>query len=207
MSSFSPAAQAYRFYEDGTESGSSPIDAQDTAITRLVDSNSQVHLRYRLQETGGKSGATTDDYTLQYSDNGGTSWTTITTSSAKIQCDTGSSLSNGTATTNRGTNGISDGTGSFIAGVQEEDNGEITNWQLTASNFTEHVWALLFIASALPTNGEVITFRMRLNGGSPGMTNSITPQVTVTKTATAAIYLSPTMAQLNSGGFVGRVNV
>jgi hypothetical protein len=63
---------AYRFYEDGAESSSTAIDAQNTNITRSVNSDSNLQLRVRIQETAGGSGATTDDYQLQYSLNSGT---------------------------------------------------------------------------------------------------------------------------------------
>lgn len=183
MASFTPNANLFRFYEDGTESGSTPIAAESTNITgRSVDSDSKVHIRYRIQETAGKSGATTDDYNLQFQINAG-GFANVTTSSTGVQVDTASSLTDGSATTNRATNGLTDGTGVFVASQQEEGDGQITNFQLTASNFTEAVWATKLVSTAL-NNGDVIQFRISLNGGSPGMTNSVTPQITVSKTIT-----------------------
>lgn len=182
---FTPVVQAYRFYADGTEDGSSPLAAQDTDVSVLTDTNQKVHLRYLIQETGGAAGATTDDYQLQYSKNSG-AFTNVTASSTNVQADTGSSLTDAGATTNRATNGISDGTGSFVAGQQEEGDGQIANHQLTASNFTEHVWAVLLIAADV-ANGNTLDFRVTLNGGSPGMTNSVVPTITITKTPTTAL--------------------
>ena len=53
---FVPSLAAFRLYEDGTESGSSPIEAQDTDTTgRDVNSDSQVHLRVLIDETGAGS--------------------------------------------------------------------------------------------------------------------------------------------------------
>lgn len=201
MSSFSPSANAFRLYNDGTESGSTPIANQDTNATITVDSDTQVHVRYRFQETGGKSGATTDDYNLQVSVNGG-AYANITTSTQKVKVDTGSTLTDGSATTNRATNGITDGTGSFIAGIQEEGDGQITNYQLTASNFTEQVWAVKLIAADF-NNGATIDFRVSLNGGTPGMTNSVTPRITISQT-TATKHWTPAAAELYSGGYIGR---
>jgi hypothetical protein len=64
---------AYRFYEDGAESSSTAIAAQDTNITEDVSGGDQnIQLRVRLQETAGVAGASTDDYQLQYQYNGGT---------------------------------------------------------------------------------------------------------------------------------------
>ncbi len=175
---------AFRFYEDGSESGSSPVADQDTNVTgRNVDSDSQIHLRLRHDETGAGSidGATTDDYALQYRLNGGGGWQSLTTSTEFVQADSASTLVDGVASTNRATNGISDGGGSFIAGKQEETNG-IIDYQLTANNFTEHVFALLLISADL-ADGDFVEFRCQLNGGNPGMTNTFVPRITVTKTA------------------------
>jgi hypothetical protein len=184
MPSFTPDADRWRFYEDGSESGSSPAGGEDANVTRMNATDNQVHLRYRVQETAGVAGASTDDYTLQYQVDGAGGWTTITAASSRVQADTGSTLTDGSATTNRGTNGIADGTGSFVAGEQEDGDGEITDHQLTASNFTEHVWALLLIA-ADNANGETLHFRMRLNGGAMG--NTVEPVITIQKPFTQAV--------------------
>lgn len=189
MDAFVPVVNAFRFYADGTENGSSPLDAEDTNITVNVDGgDQQVHLRIRIDETGAGSlgGATTDDYQLQYSKNGG-AYTSVTASSSDVHADTGSSLTDGGATTDRATNGISNpASGSFVAGIQEEGDGQIANWQLTADNFTEHVWALLVVAADL-ANGNTLAFRVTLNGGSPGMTNNVTPTITIQKTSASSI--------------------
>lgn len=176
---FTPAVDRFRFYADGTESGSTPEAAENTNVSVAVDSNRKIHLRYRIQETGGASGATTDDYGLEFSRNGG-AFTAVTASSSFVQADTASGLTDGAATTNRATDGIADGTGSFVAGEQEEGNGVIEDHQLTANNFTEHVWALLLIAADLG-DGDTLDFRVTLNGGTPGMTNSVTPRITATE--------------------------
>lgn len=173
----------FRFYEDGTESGSSAIEAEDTNLTgRDVSSDSQVHLRCRVQEIGAGivAGETTDDYTLEYRLNGGGSWIPITTTSNRVQCDPSSSLTDDGATTNRSTDGITDGSGSFFAGIQEEGDGEITDFQHEADNFTEHVFALLLVSADF-TNSDFVDFRLRLNGGA--MDNSVTPRITVSKGA------------------------
>lgn len=189
---FVPDANAWRFYEDGSESGSSPVEAEDTNIAaRDVNSDSQVHIRYRVEEVGAGSisGEATDDYVLQYRLNGGGSWIVITTITNRVQMDASSSLTEDGATTNRATNGISDGAGSFVAGIQKEDDAEVTNYQLTANNFTEHVWALLLVSADF-TDADFAEFRLTLNGGNPGMTNSVMPRITVDKAAAADIPLT-----------------
>lgn len=177
---------AFRFYEDdGSESASTPIENQDINVTNWnVSSDSQLHLRYRVQETGGGSiaGDAADDYTIQYRVNGAGGWTTVTASSARVQADTGSQLTDGAATTDRATNGISAGSGSFFAGVQEEGDGEITDFQHEADNHTEHVWALN-LPSADWTGGDFVDFRAQLNGGN--VDNAVTPRIT---SAVAAAY-------------------
>lgn len=188
---FTPVANAFRFYEDGTESGSTPIDAQDTNISRNVTADSILHLRVRVDETGNGAGATTDDYILQFSKNAG-AFTTITSVSANVQgAGTGAGLTDNAATTNRATNGISDpGTGSFVAGGQRESDGTVFDRQLTASNFTEHVWAIKLIAADL-ANNDTLDFRVSLNGGAPGMTNNVTPRITVTKSQSFTMIADP----------------
>lgn len=208
--SFTPAAQAYRFYnDDGSESTSTPYAgvAESTNITVNNASNAQFHLRWRVQETGGADGATTDDWGLQYQVNGTGGWTSITASSSRVRAYTSSGLTADGATTNRATNGISDGTGSFVAGEQEETNGVIEDCQLTTNNFTEHVWALELVA-ADNSNGETLHFRMTLNGGSPGMTNSSTPIVTISKPVANTLDAQPgtfTLTFPATANNVGRV--
>lgn len=182
---FAPDVSHFRFYEDGTESGSSPVADEDTNVTgRNVDSDSQIHLRLMVDELGDGDigGASTDDYDLQFRMNGGGSWVVPTGATTLVQIDTASSLTDAGATTNRATNGLTDGAGSFIAGEQCEANAEVTDFEHTANNFTEHVWALLLISADL-SDTDFIEFRLRLNAGNPGMGNTQVPRITVTKTA------------------------
>ncbi len=195
---FVPTFAAFRLYEDGTESGSSPIEAQDTDTTgRDVSSDSQVQLRVRLDETGAGTvdGETTDDWRLEYRLNGGGSWVAITGSSAAVQSDTtGSSLSDGSATTDRSTNGISAGTGSFIAGEQEHGNGGLDNHQLTGDNHTEHVWGLLLISAGL-ANNDALTFRVTLNGSN--IAADVVPSITVSKGGTNVLLADDVQSTSN----------
>ena len=182
---FEPDLAAWRFYEDGTESGSTPIAAEDTNINRTITGDSKVHLRVRVDEVGAGTlnGASTDDYGLEYDKNSSGTWVAVTASSPDIKVDTASSLTADAATTNRATNGITDGGGSFVAGEQEETNGVIEDHQLTANNFTEHVFALV-VVDADVANADTYDFRLTLNAGAPGMTNTVVPRITITKSAT-----------------------
>jgi len=183
---FTPAFDAWRFYNDGGEATSAPWAAVSTNINvKCGAGDRKVHLRVRIQETAGAAGASTDDYQLQVSKNAG-AYANVAAASSNIKADTGSSLTDGSATTNRATNGLTDGSGAFVAGVQEEGDGQVANHALTASNFTEHVWALTLVAADL-ANGDTLDFRITLNGGAPGMTNSVTPRITVSKGTAATL--------------------
>lgn len=98
--------------------------------------------------------------------------------------ESASALTDGAATTNRATNGISDpGAGVFVVGVQEANDGLIANHQLTGGDFTEHVWGLTLIAADL-ADADTLDFRLLLNG-SP-ITATVTPRITVAAGTIAA---------------------
>jgi len=184
VASFAATAAAFRFYEDGTESGSAAIAAQDTNIVdRVVSSDSQVQLRYRIDESGSGNvdGGATDDYGLEIDINTA-GFNAVTASSTGVKADTGSTLTDGAATTDRATEGISAGAGSFVVGESEAANGVIEDWQLTGNDHGEVVWAVILVAADL-SEDDSIDFRVTYNGGSPGMTNSVTPNITITKAA------------------------
>lgn len=85
-------------------------------------------------------------------------------------------LTDGGATTNR----LGAGTGSFVAGEISE-TGLITDHQLTASNFTEHVFSTTLVASVL-ANNDTLDFRVLKNGRTFGYT--ATPRITIVKSGT-----------------------
>jgi hypothetical protein len=181
---FNAQTRAWRLYADGTESGSSPLQAENTTDDLDVTSGDvQFHLRYSVQENGSgtASGAATDDWQLQFNiDTLG--WNPVTAASTGIIADTGATPSDTSATTNRSTNGISDGTGTFIASEVEAGNGEITDWQLTGDNFTEMLFCLKAVSAGL-SGGESIDFRLLYNGSpTVSIDNDVTPNVTISKT-------------------------
>ncbi len=180
---FTPDFAASRYYGDGTETGAAALAAQDTDIAvDVTQVDVQVQLRVRVDETGGGAGASTDDYAIELSKNSG-GYVAITAASSNVKADTGSALSDGSVTTNRVSDGISDpGAGSFVAGEQEAGNGVVEDRQLTADNFTEHVFALVVVRADLAAS-DTLDFRVTLNGGAPGMTNTVVPRITITKNA------------------------
>ncbi len=177
---FALTQRAYRFYEDGTEAGATAIAAENTNISRNAIANTHLLIRVGLQESGAGSvsGGVSDTYDIQYSKNGG-AFTTVTTASTNVRsvASPGVFFVEGDPTTQR----LSVGTGAFIAGMLNTD-GQISPFQHTANNFTEHAWSVQIIAADV-ANADVFTFRVRLNLATTGLTYSVTPQITVSKVA------------------------
>ncbi len=165
---------AFRFYEDGTEAGSTAIATQDTNISRdITGGSSNLQLRLRFQETNAVSGAATDDYQLQYSKNAG-AYANVTGASTNVLGFNSASLTDGGATTNR----LGAGSGSFVAGVVSED-GLADNHQITASNYTEYLFSLTLVFADL-ANSDTLDFRLLRNGATVAA-YSVTPRITITK--------------------------
>ncbi len=169
MGQFTLSFDAFRFFGDGTESGSAGLAAQGTNLGFDLSADFNFQLRVRLQESGGKAGASTDDYRLQYRKNGGT-WTDVTTTSSNVKGFDSTHLTDGGATTNR----LSGGSGSFVAGKISE-TGEVVDHQITASNHTEYLYSLTLIAADIALNDE-IEFRVLRNGST--FTYNAVPQFT-----------------------------
>ncbi len=172
---FGITAYAYRWYaDDGSESASTALAAENTslAISNLADF--PIVLRYGVQESGAGSaaGASTDDYQLQYSLNGG-AFTNVTAASSVVQGYTSSNLTDAAATTSR----LSAGTGSFVAGEIAETDGLLTDWALTANNYSDLVFAIQILAAGT-ADGDSITFRV-LRNGAVFTAYSITPALTI----------------------------
>lgn len=167
---------AYRWYEDGTESGATAIAAENTAPTRYTVANTVVVLRIGLQESGAGSvsGATTDDYQLQRSVAGG-AFGNVTGASSGVRGFASASLTDAGTTTQL----LSAGTGAFVAGEISE-SGLVTDRQITANNFTELLYALEIVAADV-AEGNAITFRVLLNGATTNMTYTVTPTINITK--------------------------
>ncbi len=174
LASFSQTA--FAFYEDGTEAGSTIIGSQDTNLSRNTDSNSNILLRLRVQETAGGPGASTDDYQLRYSKNSG-AYANVTAASSNVLGFNSSNLTDAGATTNR----LTGGSGSFVGGVISED-GLADNHQITTLNYTEYLFTLTLVAADL-ANNDTLDFQLQRNGSD--ITFSITPRVTATKTTPA----------------------
>lgn len=174
----------FRFYEDGTEAGATAIDAEATNITRVVLSDNVVLLRVGLNETGSGniSGATTDDYQLQYSKNGG-AFANVTGASSNVRGFASANLTDGGATTQQ----LTGGAGTFAGKVSED--GLVDNHQVAGNGCAEFLYALTIVA-ADTADSDTLDFRVLLNGATTNVTYSVTPRVTVLKTVAAAVAVS-----------------
>ena len=163
---------AYRFYDQGTESGSVALQPQDTAHTGdLTGGDGLGHLRVRLQSTTAVAIDATDDFTLQYEKNTSGTWVNVGTGAVIGYNDP--NLTDAAATTNR----LGAGTGSFVAGKVSED-GLADNVGWTANNYTELLFSCQFVKAQL-ISGDTIRFRVLRNGATTGMTYTQTPLVNI----------------------------
>lgn len=177
---FGITARAYQWYADGTETGAAALAAENASHGLVVSGNTAIVLRYGVQESGAgtASGLTTDDYQLQHNLNGA-GFVDTTAASTVAQGFTSANLTDADPTTQR----LSAGTGSFVAGEISETDGLLTDWQLTANNYSELLYAIQII-DADTAVGDSITFRVRRNGGVFN-TYSVTPTMTIVVNATA----------------------
>lgn len=196
---FGITARAFRFYEDGTEAGSTAIAAENANITRFAASDSNLLLRYGVQESGSAStsGNTTDDYQLQVSKNGG-AFANVTTASTNVKGFNSASLTDAGATTSR----LSAGSGSFVAGAISED-GLLDNWQLTANNYSDFLYTITVVAADV-ADGDTLDFKV-LRNGSNFNTYSVTPRITISKNTNGT--LSKTLDAATTTSTAGTVDV
>jgi len=205
---FGPDFTAWRFYnDDGTEATATAAAAQDTAVTRDINVAAELdlHMRSRIEEQNAAAGETTDDWKLQYNLNGA-GWNDITAASAVLRADTASELTDGAATTNRSSEPISDPTGSFVAGVQEEGDGAFLNHQLTASNFTEHVNALRIQTGDVSLDDFIDLRWVLTTSGGGTLTNTSVPRINIADGGVVAASRARSIARFVFSRQFGRVN-
>lgn len=192
---FDPEFTKFRFYDDDAgEAASAPLENQDVDHTLTVDTDQSIQVRMFAQNR--QAAGSTDDYRIDYDKNSvGFALVPTSDTGAGIQAAT-AGLTNDAATTNRTTNGITDGTGSFDAGLQITDG--IGNATLNASNYTEHAFGIQFIAANV-ANLDTFDFEF---GRPNAMVNTIVPRITISKSAAAGFgaLLSNKRHQLIDGG-------
>lgn len=174
---FACTARAFQFYADGTEAGAAALAAENAALGCRATSNVQLVLRYGIQESGAGSisGATTDDYQLQVSKNGG-AYASVTTTSSNVKAWASANLTDAGTTTQR----LTAGTGAFVAGEISE-TGLVTDRQLTANNFTEMLYTIEIVAADV-ADGDRLDFRVLLNG-AVFASYTVTPRIVTVKVA------------------------
>lgn len=187
--------QVFRFYEDGTESGSTASAAQNTNVTRTdgVDS-AVVHLRVAIWDGLGGGGGATDDWQLQVSRNGG-AYGNVTSATSYVQGYNSSSLTDAGSTTQR----LSGATGSFGAGEISED-GLVDDLLVASSTNTELLYSLTVVYADC-SNGDTLDFRVLMNGAT--ITYDRVPRITVAKSTSFTV--TPTGKLTINGNGVQRV--
>lgn len=136
--------------------------------------------------------ASTDDYKLRYSRNGG-AYTDVTSSSTHVQSYASSPLTNQASTTNKLTlvGGVT-----FTAGRVSTD-GQADDTQIDAGKGSEFLYSLKIIDDVL-NNGDTLDFRVECNG-SVLATYSVTPRITISKSAKARGSINEERMRIISG--------
>lgn len=173
---FDPEFTKFRLYDDDAgEATSAPLENQDVDHTLTVDSDQEIQVRMFAQNR--QAAGSTDAWRLDY-DKNTVGFAVVPTSDTGTGIEAAAAgLTNDNATTNRTTNGIGDGSGSFDAAVQVTDgNGSVT---LNSSNYTEIVYGVKFIAANV-ANNDTFDFEF---GRPNSMVNTIVPRITISKAA------------------------
>jgi hypothetical protein len=167
---------AYRFYADGTETGSTAIAAQNTGIVAdLASSDLDLHLRVRLQENG-TAAVSASDFQLEYDINTSGAWSEVNSGDFAVPSIDGPNLTNGAATTNR----LTGGTGSFEAGkISEDGTVDALGWGL--GNHTELLYSIRLVSAEF-SDEDIVDFRV-LQNFNPLSGYTQTPTVEISKTA------------------------
>ena len=195
---FNPKEIHYRFYAgDGNETNSTAKENEDTNHVLTVDTDQLIQVRMAIEAQNAEDGSTMDDYTILYEKNGTGGDIDVPTSDggAGISTDL-AGLTNETATVERVTDGLTAGAGSFVAGEQSSD-GQVTDMQLTGSNYTEHVWGIKLYAANV-ADGNTFDFDFRCTNAATSAHSQM--RITIDKTAPSGRVMS---SLVGSGGLVG----
>jgi PKD repeat protein len=181
----------YRWRNDnGSETSATWKAAENTAIT-LADTISILRARIELRNS---SGAAYDiDETLEYSSNGGTSWTSITnapTNAFIYQSST--NVADGDATTNQMGTATA---GSFVEGRIISAIPSATPMTIFDGEKTEFEWVIKPTGNLLPMT--TYTFRSAGQGSTP------LQYPTITTTCVNVLILSKTDSAICGPGIVG----
>lgn len=174
----SPEQQQFIGYNDnGNESGSTAIAAVNTNWSQNVDANFRI--RFTVKANAGTGGSSPIAATLWYSLNGG-AWTQVTSSSSVVRLFTSANVADATATTQR----IS--SGGFASGTVQTTSSASGSSSITSAGnpVTEDEWCVQ-IRGADVNNGDTVQLKQRSGLLSDYSTYTVTPSLTVVKTAPA----------------------
>jgi hypothetical protein len=151
----------YRWRNDnGDEATATWKAAENTAIT-LADTVSVLRVRIELQNNSGVTH--TINESLEYSSNGGTSWTTMTNAATNAFIYLASpNVADGSATTNQMGAATA---GTFVAGKIISAVPGATPMNITSGNKTEFEWVIKPTGTLLPMT--TYTFRTPAQGSTP----------------------------------------
>lgn len=173
---FAVTQQRFRFYnDDGSITTATAAAAENTNLT-ITDGggNKSYHLLIQMQETGGTSGATTDDWQLQYSKNAG-AWTNVTTTSSNVKAFDSANLTDGGSIAT-GDFRLTAGTGTAQAGKISED-GLLDDFIVRSTQYSEILFTIQTVDADLAA-GDTLDFRVLYNGATTDVTYSVTPRIT-----------------------------
>jgi hypothetical protein len=142
----------FRAYaDDGAINAATPLAAENTAWTPTLDTN--FRFRAVIDEGGGPLGGVLD-FKLQYSKNGG-AWTDVNLTSLVVRTFASPIVANNAATTRQ----LTSGTGTFVAGTFDENNGAAGSAStIDNGELTEIEWCAQ-VRSADVTNGDTVQLR------------------------------------------------
>jgi hypothetical protein len=181
----------FRGYLDDAVMGSATAKAaENVGWTQTRDENFRV--RFVVDETGGGTFDGANDFKMQYRKNGGT-WTDVNATSSNVRTSASTPETNNAATTRL----LSSGTGTFVAGTFDENNGAagtastIDNGELTELEYCAQV------RSAEVAQGDVIELRLvRTVGTVVFATYSQIPTLAIAWTLTGVLFSkAPTFPQ------------
>jgi hypothetical protein len=149
----------FRGYADDAPMGSAtPKANENVGWSQIVDQNFRT--RFVVDETAGGTLSAVLDFKLQYRKNGGT-WTDVNTTSTNVRTFTGS-VANGTATSRL----LSSGTGTFVAGTLDSNNGAAGSANTIESGELTELEFITQIRSADVVQGDTIELRVVETTGS-----------------------------------------
>ena len=179
---------AYAWYNDGTESGSTIIGTANNSQT--LDADTTYLIRFVIQETAGADGSNLTAQ-LEYDVNNSGTWNNVTSTSNNVRAVASTNLTDGNDTTQRL------GAGTFISPNGGIDSGDGaaggSALDITANNESEVLYAIQLRSADLANND---TIQLRVAGlnsytNTANATASVPDNKVVTLNADALVITEP----------------